>query len=349
MAMTPRERVLTAFAHEEPDRVPLWFGASEGFIENAKRYLEVDDEGLLVRLGDDFRRVLPDYCGPDFPLSEGAVSRTFFGVERHGFGFGQPMSHPLEHATLSEVHDYAWPDPSWLDVSRIREEAEAYGGVYAILGGHPAYFFHDVIDLLGMENMYVRMCTESEVVEAAFQHTADFYYEVNCRVLEAAGDVLDILFIANDFGGQTGPLMAPDTFERFILPHLERLFRLGHDYGLKNQMHCCGGIAPLIPVLADAGLDALQAVQPDCVGMDLATLKAEFGRQMVFNGAIDSHNVLIDGNPDLVRDTVREVLRIMMPGGGYVVSASHDCVLEETPAENVVAMFDAAREFGVYQ
>ena len=103
-----------------------------------------------------------------------------------------------------------------------------------------------------------------------------------------------------------------------------------------------------MPAMIEAGLDALHAVQPSCVGMDLARLKAEFGRQIVFNGAIDSHHVLIEGTPESVRRQTREVLQIMMPGGGYVAGASHDYILEETPVENVVAMFDAVQEFGVY-
>ena len=82
--------------------------------------------------------------------------------------------------------------------------------------------------------------------------------------------------------------------------------------------------------------------------MDLRKLKTDFGRKMVFNGAIDSHHVLINGTPEFVRRKTREVLDIMKPGGGYVAGASHDSILEETPLENVLAMFDAIREYGVY-
>ena len=128
MQMTSRERVLTAFEHGEPDRVPCWCGASEEFWDKAKRQLQLDDEGLRVRLGDDFRRVYAEYSGPDFELSEGATYRTVFGVEREGLGYGQPMNHPLAGAALKEVHDYPWPDPGWMDVSKIRSEAKAYEG-----------------------------------------------------------------------------------------------------------------------------------------------------------------------------------------------------------------------------
>ena len=115
------------------------------------------------------------------------------------------------------------------------------------------------------------------------------------------------------------------------------------------MLHCCGGYAPLIPAMIEVGLDGLHAVQPSCTGMDLAALKSAYGGKILFNGAIDSHQVLIRGTPDYVREKTRQVLAIMMPGGGYVAGASHDWILEETPLENVLAMFDAIREFGSYR
>ncbi|MHC4387694.1 MAG: uroporphyrinogen decarboxylase family protein [Planctomycetota bacterium] len=346
--MTSRERVLAAFEHQEPDRVPAWCGASLEFWEKAKRDLQLDDEGLRVRFGDDFRRVFAEYAGPESALSEGATSRTVFGIERRGMGYGQPMSHPLSDATLDQVHEYPWPEPEWMNVSNIGVEAEAYDGQYAILGGDWSPFWHDAIDLLGMENLYIKMYTEPELIDAVMQHLVDYYAAVSQRIFDAAADSMDIFFIGNDFGSMTGPLLGPELFRRFILSHLKRLIDLGHSYGLKVQLHCCGGFAPLIPMMIEAGLDGLHAVQPCCRGMDLQTLKSEFGDRMLFNGAIDSHHVLIEGTPEIVQQKTREVLQIMKPGGGYVAGASHDTILEETPLENVLTMFDAIREFGGY-
>jgi len=338
--------VLAAFEHVEPDRVPAWCGASVEFWENAKRRLELDDEGLRVRFGDDFRRVFAQYVGPEFPLSEGATYRTVFGIERHGMGYGQPMDHPLAHATIKEVHEYSWPDPAWMDPAGIRPETEQYGGKYAILGGDWSPFWHDAIDLLGMENLCVKMFEAPDLIDAVMQHLVDYYAAVSRRIFDAAGDVIDIFFIGNDLGSQTGPLLGEDLFQRFILPHLKRFIDLGHGYGLKVMLHCCGGFAPLIPAMIEAGLDGVHAIQPSCRGMDLRTLKAEFGDKILFNGCIDSHHVLIKGDPESVREKTREVIDVMKPGGGFVAGASHDTILEETPVENVVAMFDAIREFG---
>jgi hypothetical protein len=339
---------MAAFEHREPDRLPAWCGSSAEFWEKAKRATGLDDEGLRLRFGDDFRRVLPVYAGPNFTLSPSATTRTPFGIEREGLGYGQPMSHPLCEATVADVHAYPWPDPRSMDVSRIREEAEIYQGKYAILGGDWSPFFHDAVDLLGMNVLFLKMYDEPEVVDTILQHIVDYYAGVSSRVFATAASAIDIFFIGNDFGSQRGPLMSPSLFRRFFAPHLQRLTRLGHDYGLKVMMHCCGGYAPLIPDMIEAGLDGLHAVQPSCDGMDLATLKRSFGDKILFNGAIDSHHVLIRGTPQFVRDETRRVLAIMKPGGGYVAGASHDSILEETPVENVLAMFDSIREFGGY-
>ena len=346
--MTSRDRVLAAFTHREPDRVPAWCGSSEEFWAKAKRELGLDDEGLRVRFGDDFRRVFARYAGPEVPLAAEATSVTPFGVQRTGLGYGQPMSHPLAQTTLGGMHEYPWPDPHWIDVSHIRAEAEAYDGRYAILGGDWSPFWHDLIDLLGMENMYLQMYDEPLLIDTILQRMVDYYATVSQRIFDAAGEVIDVFFIGNDFGSQKGPLLGKEMFCRFMLPHLKRLVNLGHDYRLKVMMHCCGGFAELIPAMIEIGLDGLHAVQPSCRGMDLRRLKAEFGDKILFNGGIDSHHVLIEGTPDSVRRKTREVLDIMKPGGGYVAGASHDTILEETPVENVLAMFDAIGEFGVY-
>jgi uroporphyrinogen decarboxylase len=347
--MTSRERVMAAFEHREADRVPAWCGSSLEFWEKAKIQLALDDEGLLVRLGDDFRRVWARYMGTNTPLSAKACYRTPFGVDRHGLGYGQPVDHPLAQATLADVSAYPWPDPTRIDVSDVRDQAEKYRGQYAILGGDWSPFWHDLIDLLGMENLYLKMYDEPDLVDAVLQHIVDYYLATNKRILDAAADRIDILFIGNDLGSQTGPLIGEGLFRRYLLPHLQRLIDLGHSFGLKVMLHCCGGFAPLIPSLIEAGLDGLHAIQPSCHGMDPVKLKAEFGDKILFNGGIDSHHVLIDGTPQLVRAKTREVLEIMMPGGGYVAGASHDSILEETPLENVLAMFDAIREYGAYR
>ena len=353
-SMTSKDRVLAAFAFEEPDRVPAWFGAAPETREAMIDHLGLaNDEALSVFLGDDFRRVHATYAGPiehgpDANLAPGSTYRSPFGVERHGYGWGMPRSHPLAGATLGDVHDYPWPDPAWMSAAGIRTEIEAWQGEYAILGGDWSPFWHDAIDLLDMEELLVSMYEQPKLVDALLEHIVDYYFGVSERIFDAAADLIDIFFIGNDFGGMNGPLMSEATFRRFFAPHLKRLSDLGHDYGLKVMMHCCGGFAPLIPAMIESGLDGLQALQPSARGMEPAELKAAFGDKILMNGCIDTQFVLIQGTPDQVRTKTREILDVMMPGGGYVASPSHDYVLPETPLENLIALYETVQEHGRY-
>ena len=353
-SMSSKERVQAAFAFEEPDRVPVWLGAAPETREMLVEHLGLDDdEALSVYLGDDFRRVYATYAGPEEfapeeNLMPGSTYRTPFGVERYGYGYGMPREHPLAKATMKDVLDYPWPDPAWMDVSGIREEVEQWDGKYAILGGDWSPFWHDAIDLLDMDNVFYKMYDEPELVDVLLERIVDYYVGVSQRIFDAAGDVIDIFFIGNDFGGKTGPLMSEAMFRRFFIPHLKRLVDLGHDYGLKVMMHCCGGYAPLIPSMIEIGMDGLQALQPSAKGMDPAELKAAFGKKMVLNGSIDTQFILIEGNPELVKKKTREVLEIMMPGGGYIASPSHDYLLPETPLENIITLYQTLLEHGHY-
>lgn len=352
--MNSKERVMTAFDHREPDRVPAWLGMSPAFRQAAKQHLGLpDDESLAVYVGDDFRRVIAPYAGPDHAapyhnLPPGATYRSVFGILRHGYEGGQPMNHPLAAATsAAEADAFAWPDPAWIDVSRLRAEAAGWAGQYAILGGEWAPFWHDAIDLLGMENLIYQMFDAPALVDAVLEHTVDYYYAVSERIFEQAADQIDIYFIGNDFGSQTGPLVGETQFRRFLLPPLKRLIDLGHRWGLKVLLHCCGGFEPLIPALIEAGLDGLQGLQPNCRGMDPAVLKARYGADLLLMGAIDTQHV-IEGTPASVRAETRRVLEIMKPGGGYVASPSHDYILLETPVENVLAIYEGVRAYGAY-
>ncbi|MEN8230451.1 MAG: uroporphyrinogen decarboxylase family protein [Bacteroidota bacterium] len=343
--MNSKERVLTTFEYREPDRVPVWLGASPEFINKAIEEFDLNSEEELLQLfGDDFRRVIAPYRYDD-PEYE---NNTPFGIPREGFGYGMAMSHPLSDASIDDVRVYSWPDPNNVDISNYRCEAKKHYDSFAILGGDWSPFWHDLTDLLGMENMFIRMCMEPEMVQYTIERIVDYYIEVNTRIFEEAADLIDIFFLGNDFGSNTGPLLDVGLFDQFIVPQLKRLIGLGHRYGLKVMMHCCGGFRELIPSMIESGLDCLHAIQPSCRGMDIEELKTEFGDHIVFNGCIDSNLVLIQGTSDQVQLETRRTLDIMKPGGGFIAGASHDYLLEETPVENVLTMFETIRTYGKY-
>ena len=175
--MTPRERVKRAFDFKKSDKVPAWCGASPEFMKKAMQALNTDEEGVRRRFGDDFRRVFGIYNEPDYHLSEGATWKSPFQVERTGIGYGQPVSHPLKDVTtVKEVLDYQWPNPDWVDISNIKKDADNYQQEFAILGGDWSPFWHDAIDLLGMEELYIKMHTYPETVHTMLDQIVKYYF-----------------------------------------------------------------------------------------------------------------------------------------------------------------------------
>jgi hypothetical protein len=341
--MNSKERVLAAFDHKEPDKVPRWCGASPEFLDKAKKALNLDDEGLRMRFGDDFRRITAPYIGP-----EGKEDAPF-GIERGGVGYGMALSHPLANATIDEIREFPWPDPNRVDISRLRPcPPKQWFDNYAILGGDWSPFWHDALDMAGMENLFIRMYSDPEWAHAVYDQVFNYYYAVNERIFAEVGDLIDIMFIGNDLGSNNGALIGTDLFQEYLFDKFRKLADLGHAYGSKVLLHCCGGFRELMPQMIEAGIDGVHAIQPSCYGMELRGLKKDFGDKLLFNGCIDSQFVVIEGTPEYVRQETRKTIDIMKPGGGFVAGASHDYLLPETPLENVLAMFDTVEEYGGY-
>ncbi len=333
--------------------MPVWLGASPEWKQLACNHLALpDDEALLRYLGDDFRRVFARYAGPperspDLMLSPDATWRSAFDIERHGYGYGMPLVNPLKRATLADVHAFPWPDPDWMDVSQVRADALQWGGEFAILGGDWSPFWHDAIDLLDFDVLIYQMYDNPEIVDAVMDYTASYYLAVSRRIFEAAGDAIDIFFIGNDLGAQTGPLLSPPLFRRFVIPHLQRFVDLGHEFGKLVLLHTDGSLRVVMKDLIATGLDGIQSVQPYCTGMALDGLKRDFGQDLTFFGCVDTQR-LIESTPEEARQLTIDTLQTMMPGGGFIASPSHDYLLPETPVENVIVMYETIREFGAY-
>ena len=110
---------------------------------------------------------------------------------------------------------------------------------------------------------------------------------------------------------------------------------------VKVQLHCCGGVRPLLPDLIESGLDAINPVQISCSGMETRGLKNDFGdRITLWGGGCDTRDVLPHGSPDQMEAHVKGLVQLLSPGGGFVFQQVHN-VLADVPAENIVAMFDA--------
>jgi uroporphyrinogen-III decarboxylase len=165
---------------------------------------------------------------------------------------------------------------------------------------------------------------------------------------QAVGDRCFAWGIASDDSGtQRGEFISPELWVEMIKPHYAKLCAWLHENtNWKTFLHSCGSIYHLIPHMIEAGIDILNPVQTSAANMEPDRLKKEFGGRIVFwGGGCDTQRVLPTASPEEVREHVRERLGIFKPGNGYVFNQVHN-VQPNVPAENIIAMLDAAYEYG---
>ncbi|GHU67646.1 uroporphyrinogen decarboxylase [Clostridia bacterium] len=169
------------------------------------------------------------------------------------------------------------------------------------------------------------------------------------RILSEVADDIDIVQFGDDLGTQNGPWMAPEMIRDIFVPHYKKLWDYVHNHSkCKVFMHNCGAISLLLGYLIDAGLDIINPVQTTAANMDPVMLKREFGKDLTFwGGGCEAQGVLTTGTPEEIRDQVRKRIEIFGKDGGFVFNQIHN-VLANVPVENVLALYDAAYEYGKY-
>jgi len=198
-----------------------------------------------------------------------------------------------------------------------------------------------------VEEWYVSTVTRPDYVRAVFDRQADVAVANLERLYAAIGDRAAVIQTSGtDFGTQNGPFCSADTYRRLYSPYQTKVNGWIHRHTpWKTFMHCCGGIEPLLEAIVEAEFDILNPVQCSARGMDARTLKQRFGDSLVFwGGGVDTQTTLPFGTPDEVRDEVRRRIETFAPGGGFVFCSIHN-VQARTPIENVLAMFEAVREY----
>jgi len=202
--------------------------------------------------------------------------------------------------------------------------------------------------LRGYEQFMVDLLTEEAMVEALLEILMDGYTKRIDRYAPALKGSVDVVLFNDDLGTQQGPIVSPELYRRFIKPRQARLFSYAKKaFGAPILFHSCGAVSEFIRDLAEAGVDALNPVQVAAEGMDSKRLKREFGKVICFwGGGCDTQRVLARGTASQVREEVRRRIGDFAPGGGFVFTQVHN-IQPDVPPENVAAMFEAVREFGV--
>ncbi len=383
--MNSRERILTVLDHREPDRIPFDLGSNQvtgihfvayrnlrqalGLPEveielcDAVQQLASIDDDFIERMKIDTRGLYPlnshnwqvvEKDAGDYWAYHDEWGITHHRPKENGLYFSVvKVPLPQTDLTTNDIASYRWPDVT--DPRRIaglRELAAKYRtcGCAVVLKDAFAGIFEFAQRIVGMENLLIMMISNEKAVCALFDKLLELKLDYWQAALIELGDLVDIVTYADDYGTQTSQIISPDMFRRLIKPRVKTLFkafaRLAPD--AKRFFHSDGNVRPLIPDFLEIGVDILNPIHFHAKDMDAAALKRDFGRDLVFwGGGVDTQGVLPNGTPQEVKDDVRRNIDALSPGGGYVFNTIHN-IQADVPPENIIAMWEALQEYGVY-
>ncbi len=383
--MNSRERLLTTLEHREPDRVPFDLGSVQvtGIHKVAYRSLRqalglppidiqlcdsiqqlaLPDEDLIERLGVDVRGLFP-LNSHNWNVQEEDAGDYWAYHDEWGITHHRPKPDGLYYSivqvplpgpeiTAQDIENHNWPDMA--DPQRIEglyDQARRYreAGYGVVLKDPFAGIFEMSQRIVGMERCLMMMAADKQLIAVLFDKMLELKLAFWEMALPRLADVVDVVTAADDYGTQASQLISPRMFREQLKPRLKTLF--GRIKQLAPQVrqffHSCGNVRPLIPDFIEIGVDILNPVHIRATGMEPVALKREFGSDLVFwGGGVDTQGVLPTGTPQQVRDDVRRNIEALAPGGGYVFNTVHN-VQADVPPENLLAMWEALQDFGVY-
>jgi uroporphyrinogen decarboxylase len=370
--MTPRERVLAALSHREPDRLPmdvgtarftgmvqaaydclrghLGFGAPGAIVDRMQQLVDVD-ERVLEALGVDvraFAQGAPDRGG-DIELAGGRYQDEWGVIRRRpeGCHYYELERAPLAGAiTVADIARYRWPDPADPGIVRgLREKAARLReSGYTVMYNARFNIVHTMQYLRGFEDWYMDLGQDRDLFRCLGQAVTEIMVELNHRALGQIGDLIDVLAFGDDVGLQDRPVCSLPMYREMIRPLHERVVETVRAHTqAKILYHTCGSVYRYIEDFISIGIDALNPVQVCARNMEPERLKREFGGRIAFWGGIDSQHILPHGSAEQVRAEVRRMFGVLGAGGGYVLAAVHNIQPDVSP-ENVLALFGAGRE-----
>ncbi len=380
--MTPREMVLAALSHSEPDQLPFDLSATvvSGIHVRAYRRLR-EALGLpkrepqiwhlsqqLAWVDDDVHEAMGT-CAKGGraapPAGWQLVTREDdryvyytdeWGIERrkqkengHYFDI---CACPLAAAeSVQEIERYRFPDPvdpaRFTGLLQLAERVRA-GGRAFVLGSISGGMLEMGLWLKGFEGFYCDLAMNRSLVEALCDKILELKTSYWNKVLAEFGELVDVVHEGDDYGGQHGLLLSPQMWRALFKPRLRQLFdsikrAAPH---VRIFFHSCGSIVEIIPDLIEVGMYILNPIQVAAAGMDTAELKRRFGRELCFwGGGVDTQRVLPRGTPEEVRAEVKRRIDDLAPGGGFVFNTVHN-IQADVPPENIIAMREAVELYG---
>jgi len=347
-----KQKILDAVNHHQrTGRIPITFDAEKEVYELLYRHLAVKTkEQLFDRLNVDTWMILPK----NFIYSETERNKTektaIWGqkmrvTQYSGGAYDELFYSPLagKHE-LSDIDNHSWPSLDTLDFSHFTDEAQQHSE-RAIIGVFTwgAYFIASFVR--GMEDLMVDFASREKYASHLIGAISERILAFLDQMLESHGAGVDIVYMADDYCSQQGPMFSPATFKQIVMPYLTKVAQKIHKHNKKFLLHVCGAVRPLLPLIIDAGVDMLEPIQIRANGMNPADLKKDFGRDICFYGGVDLQEVLCKGTPTEVADEVKRLIDLLGHNGGYVFGPGHTYIQIDAPLENIMSMYETAYNY----
>lgn len=356
--MTARERVKRTFAFEKTDRVTIGYEANPVIHNNLCSALGISPEdrlGLYRALGVDYCDISAPYTGkPLFgqikdravnPL-EGFVCRW---VENSFGGYWDFCDFPLKGADPEAFYSYPVPDPDDYDYDAAYEAVSALKSEFAAYIGNPG--IPDIINgcgrITGMEDILCLLITEDEAALDLIARRTKWQIGYFDRLLSKCKGKIDFMWIGEDLGTQHTPLISRELYIKTLKPVHKQFADLAKAYNIPVIMHTCGSSSWAYKDFIDIGINGVDTLQPEAANMSPKYLADTFGGKLNFRGCISTAGPLAYGTPEEVTENCRETLEIMMRVRGYHFAPTH-MIQDNSPVENVLAMYNAAHKYGRY-
>lgn len=355
MLMNGKKRVLSAFERVKADRVPVDFSTNEIICQKLMRHFNVDCyEKLLQALNVDFRRIDAQYTGkPLFKQIEGMSADPVYGhytkwIENEFGGYWDYCYFPLKGVSSEEIFNYPVPNPDDFDYSPVFEETCAKKE-YALYCGDAG--IADIINstgrLLGMEDTLINLIDQDEATLNYINRRVNMQLGVLERILNKAKGSIDFLWMGEDLGTQIAPMISLELYRKVLKPIHLRFVELAESYNIPVMIHSCGSSSWCYDDFIEMGISAVDTLQPEAANMSPKYLAERFGGRLSFHGCISTAGNLAYGTKEQVEKEVKEILGIMKPTRGYMLAPTHQ-IQDNTPVENIAAMYKTAIEYGKY-
>jgi uroporphyrinogen decarboxylase len=357
--MSAKERVARTFKFEKTDRVTIGYESNPVAEINLCSALGIPHGDILLlrkTLGVDYAGVMVEYTGPELytPIPDrkrdaesGFVTRY---IENQYGAYWDICDFPLQDANDEDIINYPFPDPDHYNYEAAEAEIDALiKEGFAIHAGNCGVC--DIINstgrLMGMEDALVNIHTGDDATLKLIDNRLNSMFGVLRQLLERNKGKFDFLWLGEDLGTQHAPLISIETYRKYLRPRHQRFIDLAKTYDLPIIIHTCGASSWVYEDLIEMGMTGVDTLQPEAAGMSPVSLCEGFGGRLNFRGCVSTAGPLAYGTAQETDDICRETLQIMKEQRGYHFAPTH-LIQDNTPADNIIAMYNAAHKYGVY-